>query len=86
MYKLSPEQRHKNMAAIRGKDTKPEMIVRRGLWRMGFRHRLNHKRLPGHPGLVLKMYRTSIFVNGCFWHGHNVDITIFENTDCCKIP
>jgi DNA mismatch endonuclease (patch repair protein) len=62
------------------------MIVRKGLWRMGFRYRLNHKRLPGHPDLVLKKYRTCIFVNGCFWHGHNVDITIFENTDCCKIP
>ena len=74
------------MAAIRGKDTKLEMIVRKGLWRMGFRYRLNHKRLPGHPDLVLKKYRTCIFVNGCFWHGHNVDITIFENTDCCKIP
>ena len=86
MDKLSPEQRHKNMAAIRGKDTKPEIIVRKGLWRMGFRYRLNHKRLPGHPDLVLKKYRTCIFVNGCFWHGHNVDITIFENTDCCKIP
>ena len=86
MDKLSPEQRHKNMAAIRGKDTKPEIIVRKGLWRMGFRYRLNHKRLPGHPDLVLKKYRTCIFVNGCFWHGHNVDITIFDNTDCCKIP
>ena len=86
MDKLSPEQRHKNMAAIHSKDTKPEMIVRKGLWRMGFRYRLNHKRLPGHPDLVLKKYRTCIFVNGCFWHGHNVDITIFENTDCCKIP
>ena len=74
------------MAAIRGKDTKPEMIVRKGLWRMGFRYRLNHKRLPGHPDLVLKKYRTCIFVNGCFWHGHNVDISNFENTDCCKIP
>ena len=74
------------MAAIRGKDTKPEMIVRKGLWRMGFRYRLNHKRLPGHPDLVLKKYRTCIFVNGCFWHGHNVDISTFENTDCCKIP
>ena len=74
------------MAAIRGKDTKPEIIVRKGLWRMGFRYRLNHKRLPGHPDLVLKKYRTCIFVNGCFWHGHNVDISTFENTDCCKIP
>ena len=74
------------MVAIRGKDTKPEIIVRRGLWRMGFRYRLNHKRLPGHPDIVLKKYRTCIFVNGCFWHGHNVDISTFENTDCCKIP
>ena len=86
MDKLSPEQRHKNMAAIHSKDTKPEMIVRKGLWRMGFRYRLNHKRLPGHPDLVLKKYRTCIFVNGCFWHGHNVDISTFENTDCFKVP
>ena len=97
MDKLSPEQRHKNMAAIRGKDTKPEMIVRRGLWMRGFRYRLNHKRLPGHPDLVLRKYRTCIFVNGCFWHGHNVTTSrmddgrgkmedVFENSECCKIP
>ena len=67
---LTPQQRHANMAAIRSKDTKPEMIVRRGLWKRGFRYRLNHKRLPGHPDLVLRKYRTCIFVNGCFWHGH----------------
>ena len=72
MDKLSPEQRHRNMAAIHGKDTKPEMIVRRGLWKRGFRYSLNHKRLPGHPDLVLRKYRTCIFVNGCFWHGHGV--------------
>ena len=92
MDKLSLEQRHKNMAAIRGKDTKPEMIVRKGLWRMGFRYRLNHKRLPGHPDLVLKKYRTCIFVNGCFWHGHNVAMPQVNseegivNSECCKIP
>lgn len=80
------------MAAIRGKDTKPEMIVRKGLWRMGFRYRLNHKRLPGHPDLVLKKYRTCIFVNGCFWHGHNVAMPQVNseegivNSDCFKIP
>ena len=80
------------MAAIRGKDTKPEMIVRKGLWRMGFRYRLNHKRLPGHPDLVLKKYRTCIFVNGCFWHGHNVAMPQVNseegivNSECCKIP
>jgi len=75
MDKLSAEQRHKNMAAIHSKDTKPEMIVRRGLWSRGFRYRLNHKRLPGHPDLVLRKYRTCIFINGCFWHGHNVSLT-----------
>lgn len=77
MDKLTPEQRHRNMAAIRGKNTKPEMIVRRGLWSRGFRYRLNHRRLPGHPDIVLRKYRTCIFVNGCFWHGHD---------GCWKIP
>ena len=84
------------MAAIRSKDTKPEMIVRKGLWSRGFRYRLNHKRLPGHPDLVLRKYRTCIFVNGCFWHGHKCDPTPgpsqgevgkdLESSDCCKIP
>ena len=90
MDKLSAEQRHKNMAAIRGKDTKPEMIVRRGLWSRGFRYRLNSPKLPGHPDLVLRKYRTCIFVNGCFWHGHDVELNIeilkIENSKCCKIP
>ena len=74
------------MAAIRSKDTKPEMIVRRGLWKRGFRYRLNHKRLPGHPDLVLRKYRTCIFINGCFWHGHFVDSSTMESSACCKIP
>ena len=82
----TPQQRSKNMAAIRSKDTKPEMIVRRGLWKRGFRYRLNHKRLPGHPDLVLWKYRTCIFVNGCFWHGHNTDTLCLESSECCKIP
>ena len=90
MDKLTPQQRHANMAAIRSKDTKPEMIVRRGLWKRGFRYRLNHKRLPGHPDLVLRKYRTCIFVNGCFWHGHGIELKIetwkIENSICCKIP
>ena len=86
MDKLTTEQRHKNMAAIRSKDTKPEMIVRRGLWKRGFRYRLNHKRLPGHPDLVLRKYRTCIFINGCFWHGHLVDSKTMESSACCKIP
>ena len=86
MANLSPEQIHKNMAAIRGKNTKPELIVRKGLWSRGFRYRLNHRRLPGHPDLVLRKYRTCIFVNGCFWHGHNVELSVMESSTCCKIP
>ena len=62
------------MTAIGSKDTKPEWIVRRGLWMRGFRYRLNSPKLPGHPDLVLRKYRTCIFVNGCFWHGHGVAI------------
>lgn len=68
--KLTKEQRHRNMAAIHGKDTKPELLVRKFLFSRGFRYRLNHPRLPGHPDIVLRKYRTVIFVNGCFWHGH----------------
>ena len=67
---LTKEQRHRNMAAIHGKNTKPEILVRKFLFSRGFRYRLNHPRLPGHPDLVLRKYRTVIFVNGCFWHGH----------------
>ena len=70
MDKLSPQQRHNNMAAIHGKDTKPEMVVRRYLWGHGYRYRLNHPRLPGKPDIVMRKHRTCIFVNGCFWHGH----------------
>jgi len=96
MDRLSPQQRHKNMASVRSKDTKPELVVRKGLWSRGFRYRLNDKRLPGHPDLVLRKYRTCIFVNGCFWHGHNVALPQtdegrrmtddVENSACCKIP
>ena len=85
---LTPQQRHANMAAIHGKDTKPEMIVRRYLWSHGFRYRLNHPGLPGKPDVVLRKYRTCVFVNGCFWHGHLVDMqqSEIENSECCKIP
>ena len=82
----STQQRRNNMAAIRSKDTKPERIVRHGLWSLGFRYRLNSPRLPGHPDLVLRKYRTCIFVNGCFWHGHLVRPPFEENSQCCKIP
>ena len=68
--KLTKEQRHRCMAAIKGKNTKPELIVRKFLFGLGFRYRLHHSKLPGHPDLVLKKYKTVIFINGCFWHGH----------------
>ncbi len=86
MDKISIKQRHDTMSAIPSKGTRPELVVRKGLWNRGFRYRLNHKRLPGHPDLVLKKYRTCIFVNGCFWHGHNVDLSKMESTMCCRIP
>ncbi len=93
MDKLSTEQRRTNMAAIRSKNTKPEILVRHYLWGKGFRYRINHPRLPGKPDIVLKKYRTCIFVNGCFWHGHNTipitsnqEKTILQSSSCCKIP
>ena len=70
MDKLTKEQRHRCMSAIKGKNTKPELLVRKFLFGRGFRYRLNHPHLPGHPDLVLRKYKTVIFVNGCFWHGH----------------
>jgi DNA mismatch endonuclease (patch repair protein) len=59
-----------NMSRIRGCDTKPEMLVRKYLFARGLRYRLHSKTLPGKPDIVLPKYRTAIFVNGCFWHGH----------------
>lgn len=64
------ETRSYNMSCIKGKDTKPEEIVRKYLFSQGFRYRKNDKRLPGTPDVVLPKYKTVIFVNGCFWHGH----------------
>lgn len=58
------------MAAIKGKDTKPEMIVRKYLFSRGLRFRVQVRKLPGTPDIVLPKYKTAIFVNGCFWHGH----------------
>ena len=66
--RLTKEQRHKNMSAIRGKNTKLELLVRKFLFSWGFRCRLNYPCLPGHPDLVLRKYRTVIFVNGYLGH------------------
>ena len=77
MDKLSPTQRHLCMSHIHSRDTKPELLVRRWLWSHGYRYRLNVKGVPGKPDIVMRPYHTAIFVNGCFWHGHE---------GCCKIP
>ena len=66
-----PQSRHRNMAAIKSRDTQPEWVVRRFLFSRGFRYRLFHRCWPGHPDIVMRKYRTCIFVNGCFWHGHD---------------
>lgn len=71
---LSPQSRHFNMQRIRSCDTKPEMVVRRGLHRLGVRFRLHDRRLPGSPDLVCPRYRAVIFVNGCFWHRHDCNL------------
>lgn len=73
------ETRSYNMSCIKGKDTKPEEIVRKYLFSQGFRYRKNDKRLPGTPDIVLPKYKTVIFVNGCFWHGH-------KNCKCFVVP
>ena len=66
----TPEERSRNMAAIKSTDTRPEMLVRRYLHCMGWRYRLHSKKLPGKPDVVMRRFMTVIFVNGCFWHGH----------------
>lgn len=66
----SKEKRSEVMARVRSRDTKPEIAVRRYLWAHGYRFRKNVRSLPGTPDIVLKKYRTVIFVHGCFWHGH----------------
>ena len=68
--RLSTQQRHHCMSRIRGKNTKPEILVRKGLHARGFRFRLHNKKLPGSPDIVLPKYGVAIMVNGCFWHGH----------------
>ena len=90
--RLTPAQRHKVMSHIRSRNTKPELKVRQWLWRHGYRYRLNVKSVPGKPDIVMRRYRTAIFVNGCFWHGHNVEtqciasLQTINNSSCCKIP
>lgn len=96
---MTPAQRHRCMSHIRSRNTKPELKVRQWLWNHGYRYRLCVKGVPGKPDIVMRKYRTAIFVNGCFWHGHDVELTVnseeiivddegvgMENSKCCKIP
>lgn len=76
---VDKETRSRMMSGIRGKDTKPEMVVRKLLHSRGFRFRLHRRDLPGRPDIVLPKYRTAILVHGCFWHGH-------ENCHLFRLP
>ena len=99
--RMTPQQRHYCMSRIRSKDTTPEKRVRQWLWQHGYRYRLCVKSVPGKPDIVMRKYRTAIFVNGCFWHGHGVEWLgdpprpfgaslpeggKAEDSKCCKIP
>ncbi|NGF77234.1 DNA mismatch endonuclease Vsr [Fluviicola sp. SGL-29] len=80
--KVSKERRSEIMSSVRGKDTKPELIVRQFLFSEGFRYRLHDKKLPGKPDIKLTKYKTVIFINGCFWHGHtNCKIYVMPKTN-----
>jgi DNA mismatch endonuclease (patch repair protein) len=70
MDSLTPERRSWNMSRIRGKDTRPEIVVRSLLHSLGYRFRLNRKDIPGKPDIVLPKYQTAIYVHGCYWHRH----------------
>ena len=72
MDTLTPSQRHKNMSHIRSKNTKPEKLIRSALFKAGFRYRICDKRYPGKPDLIFPKYHAVIFINGCFWHAHEM--------------
>ncbi len=77
---VDSETRSRMMSGIRGKDTKPEILIRKGLFSKGFRFRLHRKDLPGKPDLVLPKYNAVIFVHGCFWHGHDCHLFKWPST------
>ena len=79
MKKSKPMTRSENMAKVKNKNTQPEVYLRKLLWHMGFRYRLNYKNLPRSPDIYIPKYKVVIFVNGCFWHMH-------ENCKYASIP
>ena len=68
---VTPEKRSLMMSGIRGKDTQPEILIRKALFARGWRYRLHDKRLPGKPDLVFPRLKAVVFVDGCYWHGHH---------------
>jgi DNA mismatch endonuclease (patch repair protein) len=72
---LTSEQRLLNMSRIKGRDTKPELLIRRGLHARGLRYRLHIRTLPGSPDLVFSRFRTAVFIHGCFWHLHRCPLS-----------
>ena len=82
MKKKKPLTRSQNMARIKSKNTKPEIYIRKLLYKMGYRYRVNYSQLPGTPDICILKYNTAIFVNGCFWHRHkNCKIATFPKTN-----
>jgi DNA mismatch endonuclease (patch repair protein) len=77
---VSPDVRSRMMSGIKSKNTKPELILRRGLHRLGFRYRLHDHRLPGKPDMVFPRYQAVIFAHGCFWHGHSCHLFKWPST------
>jgi DNA mismatch endonuclease, patch repair protein len=77
---VPPEVRSRMMAGIRGRDTKPELTLRRGLHVAGFRYRLHDRALPGHPDMVFPRHRAVLFAHGCFWHGHDCHLFRWPST------
>ena len=77
--RITPEQRSRNMKQVHGKDTKPEVYIRRLLFSVLYRYRIHSNRIPGHPDIWLKKYNTAIFIHGCFWHRH-------ENCKYASVP
>lgn len=77
---VDPQTRSRMMSGIRGKNTKPEMLIRKGLHARGYRFRLHSTKVPGKPDLVLPRYRAAVFVHGCFWHGHDCHLFRMPST------
>jgi DNA mismatch endonuclease (patch repair protein) len=77
---VSPEKRSQMMAGIKGKNTKPELLIRKALHNAGFRYRIHDKKLPGKPDLVFSKYKAILFIHGCFWHGHSCHLFKWPNS------